>query len=240
MDNQEQRPYPPKPAALPTVGMPRVPAPGAAQAPQAGIPAPPPAPPPGPPAAADPAAVPPPDLAKRRRGAAILLKVAFAVVLLGVVLALVWLASRLNSQPTAPDGDPGSGVVEISPTPLASPPTLPREGVTPQDYRLGDCFKDFDPAALRSTVVACDAPHSAQLVAVFRYPGNDLYPGREALAAKALEACKTAKLAPAANNFVLNFQRAYPSGTSWDSGDRRVDCYVTADAGNVINASVIP
>jgi hypothetical protein len=192
------------------------------------------------PPAAPPGAVPDPSLLKRRRRASLLLKALFAVVLVGVVLALVWLANRLDTQPTAPAGDPGSGVVEISPTPPASPRALPQEGVTPQDYRLGDCFKDFDPAALRSTVVACDSPHSAQLVAVFRYPGNDLYPGREALAAKALEACHAAKLAPAAYDYALNFQRAYPSGTSWDSGDRRMDCYVTADAGNVINTSVLP
>lgn len=221
MDNQEQRPLPPKPAAPPTAGLPQVEAPEAA------------------PAAAPPA-VTEPSPRRHRRGAARLLKAAFALVLIGVVVALVWLANRLDSQPADPPGDPGSGVVEISPTPLPTPRTLPREGVTPPDYRLGDCFKDFDPAALRATVVACDSGHSAQLVAVFRYPGRDSYPGREALAAKALEACRAAKLTPAADRYTLNFQRAYPSGTSWDAGDRRVDCYVTADAGNVINASVLP
>ena len=213
MDNQEQRPLPPRPAAPPTVGLPRVVAP---------------------PIAAEPSP------RKHRRTVPMLLKAVFALVLVGVVLALVWLANRLGSEPTAPPGDPGSVVVEISPTPLPTPLALPREGVTPSDYRLGDCFKDFDPAALRSTVVACDTGHSAQLVAVFRYPGRDSYPGREALAAKALQACQAAKLAPAANDYTLNFQRAYPSGTSWESGDRRVDCYVTADGGNVINASVLP
>jgi hypothetical protein len=43
-----------------------------------------------------------------------------------------------------------------------------------------------------------------------------------------------------ANEYTLDFQRAYPSTTSWESGDRRVDCYVTAARGNVINASVLP
>jgi hypothetical protein len=213
MDNQEQRPIPPKPAAPPAAGLAQV----AAQ-----------------PAPAEPSPQ------KHRRAASMLLKAVFALVLIGVVAALVWLAGRLGSEPTAPPGDPGSVVVEISPTPLPTPLALPREGVMPPDYRLGDCYKDFDPAALRSTVVACDTGHSAQLVAVFRYPAKDSYPGREALAAKALEACRAAKLAPAADGYTLNFQRAYPSGTSWDSGDRRVDCYVTADGGNVINASVLP
>ncbi|MCU1436910.1 MAG: hypothetical protein JWR71_3635 [Pseudarthrobacter sp.] len=214
MDNQEQRRIPPRPAAPPAAGFPKAAGPVA------------------------PAADPP---VKQRRAVSTLLKAVFVVVLLGVVGGLVWLANWLGSEPPATSStDPGSGIVETSPTPPATPPALPREGVTPPDYRLGDCFKDFDPEALRSTVVACDAPHSAQLVAVYRYPGSDLYPGREALAAKALEACQAATLAPAANDYTLNFQRAYPSGTSWDSGDRRVDCYVTADAGNVINASVLP
>jgi hypothetical protein len=213
MDNKEHRPIPPKPAAPPTAGLGQVEATPASTEPTP---------------------------QKSRRAASMLLKAAFALVLIGVVVAVVWLADRLDSEPADPPGDPGSVVVEISPTPLPTPPALPHEGVTPPDYRLGDCFKDFDPAALRSTVVACDTGHSAQLVAVFRYPAKDSYPGREALAAKALEACRAAKLAPAADSYTLNFQRAYPSGTSWDSGDRRVDCYVTADGGNVINASVLP
>jgi hypothetical protein len=93
---------------------------------------------------------------------------------------------------------------------------------------------------LTSTVVGCDTGHSAQLVATFRYPDSADYPGAEPLKAKALEACQAAKLGAAAKQFQLNYQRSFPSSTSWQSGDRRVDCYVTADAGNVINASVLP
>ncbi|QNE16551.1 hypothetical protein FYJ92_17170 [Pseudarthrobacter sp. NBSH8] len=213
MDNQELRPIPPKPGAPPTAELPQE-------------------------AVAAPATEPSPR--KRRGGASAFLKALFVAVLLGVAGGLVWLAVWLDSGAPEASGDGGSGVVEILPTPLATPLPLPREGVGPPDYRLGDCFKDFDPAALRSTVVACDTGHSAQLVAVFRYPAVGSYPGREALAAKALEACQAARLAPAANEYTLNFQRAYPSSTSWESGDRRVDCYVTADGGNVINASVLP
>ncbi|UZX05652.1 hypothetical protein F8G81_21360 [Arthrobacter sp. CDRTa11] len=149
----------------------------------------------------------------------------------------MWLTSNAQ-QPSA--GNDVPGVVEISPTPLPSPLPLPREGVAPAEYRLGDCFKDFDPEALSSTLVACDTGHSAQLVAIYRYPAGDPYPGSEALQAKALEACQAARLAPAADEYTLNFRRAYPSSSSWESGDRRVDCYVMADGGNVINASVLP
>lgn len=214
------RNVPPKPAAPPTAGLPQVAAPGAATSSAAHSPDAPPR--------------------KPRRTGSNLLKAVFVLVLLGVVGGLVWLAMWLgkDSANTADDG--GSGVVEVSPTPLPTPLALPREGVAPADFRLGDCFKDFDPESLRSTVVACDTGHSAQLVAVFRYPTKGPYPGRETLAAKALEACQAARLGPAANDYVLNFQRAYPSSTSWASGDRRVDCYVTADGGNVINASALP
>lgn len=215
---------PPKPAAPPTAGLPQVP----------------PAVPPN---------VPLPSLApaqpsrKPRRVGPTILKAAFVLVLAGVVGSLIWLALWLggNAQNTESSGSDGSGVIEISPTPAASPLPLPREGVPPADYRLGDCFRDFDPEALKSSVVACDTGHSAQLVAIFRYPTGDAYPGAESLKAKALEACQAAKLAPAANDFTLNFQRAYPSTTSWESGDRRVDCYVTAaPGGNIITASVLP
>ena len=213
MDNQELRPIPPKPATPPPGVSPHMAVPEAAEE---------------------------PTVRKRRRMASTLLKIFFVVVVLSVVGGLVLLAAWLDSTAPKTSDDGGSGVVETSPSPLPTPLPLPREGVEPAGYRLGDCFKDFDPEALRSTVVACDTGHSAQLVAAFRYPAVGSYPGREALAAKALEACQAARLAPAANEYTLNFQRAYPSSTSWETGDRRVDCYVTTDGGNVINANVLP
>ncbi len=214
---------PPKPAAPPTAGLPQVPP---AVPPRVQLPGLPPAPPPR----------------RPRRIGQIVLKTIFVLVLVGVVGSLVWLALWLsdNGQSSGNSGSDGSGVIEISPTAPASALPLPREGVPPADFQLGDCFKDFDPEALKSSVVACDTGHSAQLVAIYRYPSGDSYPGAETLRAKALEACQAAKLAPAANDFTLNFQRAYPSSSSWESGDRRVDCYITTPGGNVITASVLP
>jgi hypothetical protein len=164
----------------------------------------------------------------------------FAVVLVAVVAGVVWLALWLNSGAGAGESADAPGVLETAATPRATPLPLPRDGVQPADYALGDCFADFDPEALASTLVPCDTAHSAQLVAVFRYPDAGAYPGAEALKAKALEACQAAKLGPAANEYQLNFQRSFPSSTSWESGDRRVDCYVTSTGGNVVNASVLP
>lgn len=167
-------------------------------------------------------------------------KALFVVVLLAVIAALVWLALWLNSNENqeAPGGA-AAGVLETAATPPASPLPLPREA-EPADYALGDCFKDFSPEALKATIVPCDTGHSAQLVALFRYPESESYPGPEALKAKALEACQAARLGPAANEYTLNFERSFPSSTSWETGDRRVDCYVTSPGGNTVNASVLP
>ncbi|RKO23665.1 hypothetical protein D7Z96_10260 [Pseudarthrobacter phenanthrenivorans] len=214
---------PPKPAAPPTAGIPRVPAP-----------------------AAEPVLHPhmEPQGPRERRPARIdrrkMWIAIFIAVLLAVIGSLVWLALWLRSGPDTGTDSAAAGVLETTATPPATPLPLPREGVQPPDYALGDCFKDFDPEALASTVVPCDTPHSAQLVALYRYPGEESYPGAEALKAKALEACQAARLGPAANDYALNYERSFPSTTSWESGDRRVDCYVTAPGGNVINASVLP
>ncbi|MDT0194440.1 septum formation family protein [Arthrobacter sp. AB6] len=215
---------PPKPSSPPTAGLPRVPAP-----------------------AARPVLHPhmePQDGAAPRSGRVkrpTLWIAFFVAVLLAVIGSLAWLALWLNSNPdSSTSRGQVPGVVETTVTPPATPLPLPREGVQPADYALGDCFKDFDPESLSSTVVPCDTAHSAQLVALFRYPEGGSYPGAEALKAKALEACQAARLGPAANDYDLNFERSFPSTTSWESGDRRVDCYVVAPGGNVINASVLP
>lgn len=215
---------PPKPSSPPTAGLPRVPAPAARPV-------------------LHPHMQPRDGAAPRsRRVRPRTLWIAFFVaVLLAVIGSLVWLALWLNSNPdSSTSRGQVPGVLETTVTPPATPLPLPREGVQPADYALGDCFKDFDPESLSSTVVPCDTGHSAQLVALFRYPERGSYPGAEALKAKALEACQAARLGPAANDYDLNFERSFPSTTSWESGDRRVDCYVTAPGGNVINASVLP
>lgn len=113
------------------------------------------------------------------------------------------------------------------------------EGVSALDFRLGDCFKDFDPGAPQSTVVACETGHSAQLIAIETYAASDAYPGRDPLKKKALDACKGAPVTDKSADYVLSYKLAYPSSTSWDKGDRRVDCFVTADTGNVIMESLL-
>ncbi len=117
---------------------------------------------------------------------------------------------------------------------------LPLEGVNPLDFRLGDCFKDFDANAPTSTIVACEDGHSAQLVAVDNYAASDAYPGRDPLKQKALDTCKAAPLTDKSRSYDFSYKLAYPSSSSWGAGDRRVDCYFVADGGNVIKESLIP
>ena len=57
---------------------------------------------------------------------------------------------------------------------------------------------------------------------------------------KARDACKAAPLTDKAGDYALSYKLAYPSSSSWDKGDRRVDCYAVTDGGNVIMESLLP
>lgn len=162
---------------------------------------------------------------------------AAAVVVAGL---LVWLVASLGggSQQPVADTSPAASATTSS-APVKRGP-LPLEGVGPLEFQPGDCFKDFDPEAPESTVVDCATGHSAQLIAVHHFQDSAGYPGLNALKDKGRETCRNAQLAAAATGYDLKQRNAYPSSTSWDNGDRRVDCYVTADAGNVIMESLIP
>ncbi|MDQ0755011.1 hypothetical protein [Arthrobacter sp. B3I4] len=134
-------------------------------------------------------------------------KIAAALAAVVVLALLMWWLTSLGSA--------GQDSAESSRTPAAgasSAPAdrgpLPLEGVSPLDFRLGDCFKDFDPNAATSTVVACDAGHSAQLVAVQSYAASDTYPGRDPLKQRALDACKGATLTEKSSGYTLNYKLA--------------------------------
>ncbi|MET3920838.1 septum formation family protein [Arthrobacter sp. UYEF20] len=174
----------------------------------------------------------------RRQGMPKIVAAGAGAVVLGL---LVWLLSAtfIGAKPSAAEGPPAPAAAASSPAP-ASRGTLPLEGVSPLDFQLGDCFKNFDPDAPQSTVVPCDTGHSAQLIAVHHYEGSDAYPRLNELKDKGRETCRNARLADAATNYELLQRNAYPSSSSWEKGDRRVDCYVVAKTGNVIMESLRP
>ena len=174
---------------------------------------------------------------RRQSSARIGAAAAAAVVVMGL---FIWGLTSLGGgteQPVAAAAP--AATASTSPAPASRGP-LPLEGVGPLDFQLGDCFKDFDPEAPQSTIVDCATGHSAQLIAIHHYPAPDAYPGLTALKDKGRETCRNAQLAAAATTYNLLQRNAYPSSSSWENGDRRVDCYVTADAGNVITESLVP
>ncbi|MET1021259.1 MAG: septum formation family protein [Arthrobacter sp.] len=160
-----------------------------------------------------------------------------AVVVMGL---LIWWLTSLGGGSSKQAAADTPRAAATTPSAAASRGPLPLEGVGPLDFRAGDCFKDFDPEAPQSTIVDCATGHSAQLIAVHNYQESDAYPGLSALKDKGRETCRSAQLAAAATNYELKQRNAYPSSTSWNNGDRRVDCYVTADGGNVITESLVP
>ncbi|WP_218122092.1 septum formation family protein [Arthrobacter sp. ov407] len=174
----------------------------------------------------------------RRQGPKRLGVAAAVLVALGLLVWWAVAAFAGGGQPPAESGSQAPAASSASAP--ASRGALPLEGVSPMDFQLADCFKDFDPNAQQSTIVDCSTVHSAQLVAVEKYGADESYPGREPLKQKARNACKTAPLTDKAHDYDLSYKLAYPSSHSWDKGDRRVDCYAVTDAGNVIKESLLP
>ncbi|MBT8160659.1 MULTISPECIES: septum formation family protein [Arthrobacter] len=150
------------------------------------------------------------------------------LVLIGI---LIWiLLGILANYPAA----------ESTPAPLASASRGPLPAdIQARDYQQGDCFSDFDSNASQGRVVECNTPHSAQLGAVYRYNADDSFPGSDALKEKGREVCRNLVLNEASTNYKLLQQNVYPSSTSWDKGDRRVDCFIVVDSGNTLKESVL-
>lgn len=151
-----------------------------------------------------------------------------ALVLIGVVIWVLLNLLGTRPEPTA-----------ASPTPSATLGPLPRD-TDAKDFQIGDCFADFDPNASKARAVACDTEHTAQLGAAFTYPTDDSFPGTNALRDKGREVCKGIKLNDAANEYTnLLQQNVYPSPSSWDRGDRRVDCFIVVSPGSTIKEDLL-
>ncbi|WP_236593362.1 septum formation family protein [Paenarthrobacter ureafaciens] len=151
-----------------------------------------------------------------------------ALVLIGVVIWVLLNLLGTRPEPTV-----------ASPTPSATLGPLPRD-TDAKDFQIGDCFADFDPNASKARAVACDTEHTAQLGAAFTYPTDDSFPGTNALRDKGREVCKGIKLNDAANEYTnLLQQNVYPSPSSWDRGDRRVDCFIVVSPGSTIKEDLL-
>jgi len=147
-----------------------------------------------------------------------------ALVLLGsiliVVLLGIWLATVIA------DSNREEGVLEDS--------------VSPVDLEAGACLQDFKSVNAEVTVVTCETPHNAQLVATQSYAESESFPGTDALAAKAEEVCSSVIYTDAASKYTdLELNRAVPTQSSWDSGDRRVDCFVVAPGEDLTESLIV-
>lgn len=147
-----------------------------------------------------------------------------ALVLLGsiliVVLLGIWLATIIA------DSNREEGVLEDS--------------VSPVDLEAGACLQDFQSVNSEVTVVTCETPHNAQLVASQSYADSDTFPGTNALAAKAEEVCSSVIYTDAASKYTdLELNRAVPTQSSWDAGDRRVDCFVVAPGEDLTESLIV-
>lgn len=145
------------------------------------------------------------------------LAVGAAVVALVLIALLIWLIVSLAS---------GGGQSST------------RSGA-PQDWKQGDCLKGFSDASHPADVVPCTAAHSAQLVGTYFYPTDAGYPGADTLKAKAQDVCTGVKLTPASEKYSLKQFTAYPSETTWNNKDRRVDCLISDTDGDKITESLI-
>ncbi|MEA5453922.1 septum formation family protein [Sinomonas sp. JGH33] len=120
-------------------------------------------------------------------------------------------------------------------------PAPAAEGTTySAEYKVGDCFADFDSKAQANRVVSCTDAHSAQLVAIASYAASDSYPGKDALASRADELCRQTKLNLPQDTSSLKQSTGYPTQGGWGTGDRRVDCFVVSSKGNSLSASLLP
>lgn len=162
----------------------------------------------------------------------------YRLIIAGVVLAVliligvaIWfLVGALADRPAAGPAP--------APATSSSRGPLPAD-VEAKDYQLGDCFADFDSNATKSKVVDCTTDHSAQLGAIFRYKSDDTFPGTAALRDKGREICRGVIFNEASTKYALLQQNVYPSSSSWDNGDRRVDCFIVVNSGNTLKESVL-
>jgi len=140
--------------------------------------------------------------------------------ILVIVLLGIWLATIVA------DSNRGDGVLEDS--------------VAPVDLDAGACLQDFKSVNADVTVVTCDTEHNAQLVATQSYPGADAFPGADALAAKAEEVCSSVMYTDGASKYSdLELNRAVPTQSSWDAGDRRVDCFVVSPSEELTESLIV-
>ncbi|WP_028280457.1 septum formation family protein [Arthrobacter sp. H5] len=166
----------------------------------------------------------------------IIIGVVSLAVLVLLIFAIFVIFDRLNSGPAE---EPNGGSATIPAT--AGADGIIAESVPPLDLPLAACLLDFETINDNMTVVTCATPHNAQLLATENYPDDSEFPGDEALNLRAQELCDGVMVneAAAAEYPGLQLTQASPSQSTWANGDRRVDCFVFSEDGNIITDDLL-
>ncbi|WP_104101959.1 septum formation family protein [Arthrobacter sp. 08Y14] len=121
-------------------------------------------------------------------------------------------------------------------------PGVLEENVAPIELDAGACLADFTGVNEPATVVTCETPHNAQLVAAATYPDSDEFPGTEALSERATEICSQVRYSEALTespDLELQENKVIPTRESWEDGDRRIDCFVVSSKEADLTASLL-
>ena len=121
-------------------------------------------------------------------------------------------------------------------------PGVLEEDVAPIELETGACLQDFTGINEPTTVVTCETPHNAQLVATDTYPDADDFPGTEALSSRATEICSEVRYSDALaerGDLDLQENKVIPTPESWRDGDRRIDCFVVAGSDQELTESLL-
>lgn len=131
----------------------------------------------------------------------------------------------------------------------ATPSTTPgadgiiAENLSPLELEAGACILGFDAANVSAdvTTVTCTTPHNAQLLATTSLPEDADFPGEAALNASGDELCNSVPIDEdaAAGYSGLTLTQVTPTSGTWAEGDRRIDCFVVSDEGNVITDTLL-
>ncbi|GAB3549920.1 hypothetical protein GCM10027404_16230 [Arthrobacter tumbae] len=159
----------------------------------------------------------------------ILLGVAGLVVLILLIVAITSIVNALRPD----NSDTGS-----SPSTTAGADGIIAESISPLELGAGDCILGFDSLDVSAdvTTVTCTTPHNAQLLATTGFPEDAEFPGEAALNASGDDLCNSVAVNEnaAAEYAGLTLTQVTPTSGTWADGDRRVDCFVVSDEGNVI------
>ncbi len=104
--------------------------------------------------------------------------------------------------------------------------------VPPEDWETGYCLTNFEDEQSPADVIDCEGEYDTQLLLRTQLEG-DSYPGAEDVASQAERVCEEdvelSQEAVDESGEDLALHQWYPTESTWDQGDRRVDCMLARD-----------